>query len=519
MSHPGYPRQFFMAFNLRGFDYCTQNRLRIASGIEISTARPGARCWRTHDGDVFGDGDCLIHNVILSIPIVLVEIQDIADDCHWNIPKSLSAYTNNPAVRAHRVVYTIASHLYNNPTQGHFIARYSSDTTRVFDYDGRKHDENAVLNSANMKSLTGLTDSIAGIPAGYHLTAIVYHLDGGEAAQQYFCQEQVRLATQIGLHLDGGSGRTPSSCKLHQTHLHIVSDKDRLSWLPFGSSTIDYIVQPPEKKFNKEDTNTKSFHPPEQHNFGSLSRGFAGAYQKLYSYLCRLIPVDFAQFKSPGQLSSNHYSFSVPDVHLWQNGSVVPPNNLDLVEGRKCLFPDFIFVCVMCQLRRDTPAQDPMLYPDSVWMLPAIVEERTDDTLWMPANFMSAARWEAVDDAPRLRKDQVPEDSPSVNAELSHVFDRADPAISKSLANMVVSNPVIEAYFHDDNYTTLNSIQGMCGGSFEPTPALEAMLALPLAELLEHPLLTDDPPAAHKIFGIGAVFLQLLAIQHSLSER
>ncbi|KAJ6553412.1 hypothetical protein B0H19DRAFT_1263785 [Mycena capillaripes] len=75
-----------------------------------------------------------------------------------------------------------------------------------------------------------------------------------------------------------------------------------------------------------------------------------------------------------------------------------------------------------------------------------------------------------------------------------------------------------EAYFHDDNYTTLNSIQWMRGCSFEPTPALEAMLALPLAELFEHPLLTDDPLAAHKIFGLGAVFLQLLAIQHSLSE-
>ncbi|KAJ7854288.1 hypothetical protein B0H14DRAFT_2579929 [Mycena olivaceomarginata] len=142
---------------------------------------------------------------------LIVEIGDILEGHHWNIPKSLAAYANKPTACAHGVNYTIAAHLYTNPSESHFIARYSSDMTHVYDYDRREHDGDAVFNVANMKSLTGLSDSIAGIPDGYHLTAVVYHLDGGEGAQRYFCQEQVRLANRMGLHFEGASGRIPSS--------------------------------------------------------------------------------------------------------------------------------------------------------------------------------------------------------------------------------------------------------------------------------------------------------------------
>jgi hypothetical protein len=220
--------------------------------IRSSEPRPGLSCWRTRNGEVFCDGDCVIQEVILSIPLVLiVEIGDILEGHHWNIPKSLAAYANNPTARAHGVNYTIAAHLYTNPSESHFIARYSSDMTHVYDYDGREHDGNAVFNAANMKSLTGLSDSIAGIPDGYHLTAVVYHLDGGEGAQRYFCQEQVRLANKMGLHFEGASGRIPSSCELRRKHLEVVSDEDRSPWLPNGSSAVDYVISPPEKSPNK----------------------------------------------------------------------------------------------------------------------------------------------------------------------------------------------------------------------------------------------------------------------------
>jgi hypothetical protein len=155
-------------------------------------------------------------------------------------------YVNKPTVCAHGVNYTIAAHLYTNPSESHFIARYSSD---IYDYDRQEHDGNATFNVANIKSLTGLSDSIAGIPDGYHLTAVVYHLDGGEGAQRYFCQEQVRLANRMGLHFEGASSRIPSSCELCRKH--IISDEDRSPWLPNGSLAVNYVISPPEKSPNK----------------------------------------------------------------------------------------------------------------------------------------------------------------------------------------------------------------------------------------------------------------------------
>ncbi|KAJ7736622.1 hypothetical protein B0H14DRAFT_2638935 [Mycena olivaceomarginata] len=86
---------------------------------------------------------------------------------------------------------------------------------------------------------------------------------------------------------------------------------------------------------------------------------------------------------------------------------------------------------------------------------------------------------------------------------------------------MDTSNPVIEsheAYFTDNLYTARKSIDWMRACSLDPTSALEAMLVEPLAALVEHPLLAQDIDAVRKIFGPGSVFLQLLAIQHSLGE-
>jgi hypothetical protein len=140
--------------------------------------------------------------VILSIPLVLiVEIGDILEGHHWNIPKSLAAYANNPTVRAHGVNYTIAVHLYTNPSESHFMTHvYTNPSeshfmTHVYNYDGREHDENAVFNTANMKSLTGLSDSIAGIPDSYHLTAVVYYLDGGRVLNGTYVKSKSGLQT------------------------------------------------------------------------------------------------------------------------------------------------------------------------------------------------------------------------------------------------------------------------------------------------------------------------------------
>ncbi|KAJ7190032.1 hypothetical protein GGX14DRAFT_328543, partial [Mycena pura] len=169
---------------------------------------PAENCWRGYEGEVFCDGNSFSYDIILNLPITLMlefsglDSGDIESGPHWNIPKSLSPYANNPTATARGVKYSIASHVYYNRQTIHFIARYSSDKTHVYDYDGRKHDGHATLNIANLKALTGPTDLITGIPPGYFLHAVVYHLDGGEAAQNYFRREQQRLAGRLGLHFD-----------------------------------------------------------------------------------------------------------------------------------------------------------------------------------------------------------------------------------------------------------------------------------------------------------------------------
>ncbi|KAJ7932010.1 hypothetical protein B0H13DRAFT_1857428 [Mycena leptocephala] len=135
----------------------------------------------------------------------------------------------------------------------------------------------------------------------------------------------------------------------------------------------------------------------------------------------------------------------------------------------------------------------------------------------------SAADWDMIEEAPRLRSDQVQDDSPSLDNELSYLLFLAVPRISQLLADMDTSNPIIESHeasFTDNFrlYTARKSIDWMRAYSFDPTPALEAMLVEPLAALVEHPLLDQDIDAVRKIFGLGSVFLQLLAIQHSLGE-
>ncbi|KAJ7825885.1 hypothetical protein B0H14DRAFT_2596228 [Mycena olivaceomarginata] len=228
--------------------------------------------------------------------------------------------------------------------------------------------------------------------------------------------------------------------------------------------------------------------------------------------------------------------------------------------------PEFDFICVECKLLPDTLQVDSALFPGCVRMLPAIVKW-TPDTVWMPAEFVafdssrsgseyefqwipgiiwpdgiapdplsfyrSAADWDMIEEAPRLRSDQicsvylpisfaqVQDDGPSLDNELSYLLFLAVPSIAQLLADMDTSNPVIEsheAYFTDNLYTARKSIDWMHACSFDPTPALEAMLVEPLAALVEHPLLAQDIDAVRKIFGPGSVFLQLLAIQHSLGE-
>lgn len=221
------------------------------------------------------------------------------------------------------------------------------------------------------------------------------------------------------------------------------------------------------------------------------------------------------------------------------------------------------------------------VYPGSIQMLP-VIENWDNNTLWLPAEFInfdisrrgqeykcawisgaiwpegeppdatfyrSADAWDTVEDVQRLEDSQVnsgafffgshtkslsqqigsihlplcfaltPENSPSLDPKLSHIFRLAVPTISRILADVENLNPVIqsyEAHFQNNTYTPQRSIEWMRSCSFNPTPALEAMLMEPLADLLQRA--PDTMQVRQRIWGPGSVLLQLLAIQHSLDE-
>ncbi|KAJ7852732.1 hypothetical protein B0H13DRAFT_2359349 [Mycena leptocephala] len=217
--------------------------------IRVSKSEPLDACWHARDGNVFCEGNATEFDVVLNIPTVLIiEIGDIQTST-WNIPSSLSPYASNPAASNSGVEYTIVGHIYCNKEAKHFIARYlSQNETKIFDYDGMKHEGHAIRNSAKAMrgTLTGPSRSMLGIPAGYHLYAVMYHLVGGEPAQRFFRKQQIADAEKLGLRFDiDPTSKTdiPSSCRLVRPRVEQIPADDRF-WLsaPLADPNTDYIL-------------------------------------------------------------------------------------------------------------------------------------------------------------------------------------------------------------------------------------------------------------------------------------
>ncbi|KAJ6523273.1 hypothetical protein DFH09DRAFT_1420994, partial [Mycena vulgaris] len=177
--------------------------------LRPTKAEPLAGCWHARDGALICQGNAILFEIILNIPVVLIiEISDINSGNHWHIPSSLYPFANSPSATTQGVKYSITSHLYCNPDAGpHFIARYSSfkgDKTRIFNYDGMKHEGHAILQSSSTLkgNLSGSTKDLKDVPDGYFLYAVIYHLDGGEGAQNFFRREQVKRCAKLGLHFE-----------------------------------------------------------------------------------------------------------------------------------------------------------------------------------------------------------------------------------------------------------------------------------------------------------------------------
>ncbi|KAJ7488749.1 hypothetical protein B0H11DRAFT_2405843, partial [Mycena galericulata] len=151
-----------------------------------------ASCWRQRDSNPFCNGAALAKEYILSIPVVLVlELGDSLGSS-WKVPPSLLPLKKKFAAKG--VKYNLAAQIYTNytvelGTSSHFIARYvTPDGNKIFDYDGMRYEGHAKhrFDAKVPGWLSGPSEKLHKIPSGYKLIAIIYHLEGGENAQQIF---------------------------------------------------------------------------------------------------------------------------------------------------------------------------------------------------------------------------------------------------------------------------------------------------------------------------------------------
>ncbi|KAJ7669730.1 hypothetical protein B0H17DRAFT_1142072 [Mycena rosella] len=174
-------------------------------------------------------------------PLAIGDIRDKP----WNISSTLSPYASNPAASNAGVELGALHHTLPVDDLGEEIIRLRRHETQ----------RHAIRNRATAMrgSLTGLSNSMQGVPSGYFLYAVVYHLDGGEKAQQFFRKEQIGQAQKLGLQFEmdlATKTGIPSAYKLVRPNVVRIPDDDRM-WLRSPSSSVDYILSPPDSSPSK----------------------------------------------------------------------------------------------------------------------------------------------------------------------------------------------------------------------------------------------------------------------------
>ncbi|KAF7371598.1 hypothetical protein MVEN_00015200 [Mycena venus] len=218
--------------------------------IRVTKSEPLAGCWHTREGVRLCDGSASEQEVILNLPVVLIIEMGDTGSFGWNIPAILSPYASNPPASVAGVKYSIVGHIYSSIKAKHFIVRYltiAASKKKVFDYDGMKHEGHSIRDSTTSTrgTLTGPSQSIQGVPAGYLLYVLVYHLDGGETAQQFFRKEQLAQAEKLGLRFEfNPSSKTGlySACEFRRRDVVRIPDDDRFWLVMPTATTVDYIL-------------------------------------------------------------------------------------------------------------------------------------------------------------------------------------------------------------------------------------------------------------------------------------
>ncbi|KAF7317558.1 hypothetical protein MKEN_00842700 [Mycena kentingensis (nom. inval.)] len=173
------------------------------------------RCFRNWSAAEVCSGASLMHSYVLSIPIVLTLEVCEPHQYDWHIPAELLPLDKRAASAGVR--YDLVALVFTTGDGGHFITRYACPDGAVYDYDGMKRGGRAVekVGSSFQRLMTGSASKLHDVTAGYGLCGVVYHLVGGERAQDIFTRERAKKAP-FKLHFPPNP---PSAATCHLPHL------------------------------------------------------------------------------------------------------------------------------------------------------------------------------------------------------------------------------------------------------------------------------------------------------------
>ncbi|KAJ7207834.1 hypothetical protein GGX14DRAFT_567138 [Mycena pura] len=275
--------------------------------------------------------------------------------------------------------------------------------------------------------LTGTSTALKlRLPPGYVLYAVVYHLEGGEPAQQFFREEQLTDAKKLGLHFEIDETRRTKIPKIGvlgeftRPNVERIPDDDRI-WLRGPSSAVDYIlpiaeqspkkhanpspkkpVSPPPRSVSTEDSSSP-FPSPEPHaqrrRAPSVSKPQVESEPADPDEIERLFldtePAQKRQLSQPPitRLTSHERASSSPSpldccVCFEKNPDSHDPYEVQCEQSMTPeLEPEVDSVSNKGKHRRMWSAQSNPLNVGQVCMLPE-AENRDDATIWFPAEFV-----------------------------------------------------------------------------------------------------------------------------------
>ncbi|KAH6876457.1 hypothetical protein BKA70DRAFT_1240161 [Coprinopsis sp. MPI-PUGE-AT-0042] len=191
-------------------------------------------CWRQWDGVSYCEGTHKeIGNICIALPVVLIittsesyQSSSAKDEPEWNFPSTFYPGTQKEGKSEGLRYKAVGRAFYGG---GHFICRFSSGET-VYDYDDRTNGGKATrMKGGKISEYISGCGTEASIPLGMHTMSVVYRLEGGFSAQQYFYEKTSASLLQLHdillsedlQHLPTASFNSP---------LYIPSPKDSTLW-------------------------------------------------------------------------------------------------------------------------------------------------------------------------------------------------------------------------------------------------------------------------------------------------